>query len=871
MWPQKKGLGAQLTYGVDGNGVSVISDTTGPSQRVDEVVIKHPKLNLNQINRANTNHIRLVEPHPDSASEFQSSYSKEKYGDDTHLSPWQRKSNQQASCYLVPEETLLVNDISSGPLDSVSTYDPSYGKTVEFFYLRNKQVLRPEPKVVAYNSGATGNVLNVKFVTIKETVLDNDLEINVPQVSSRGGTILLGETIKQIVPLQIESSLFRVDDILVVRTNNSVYIINCIYSNNETNPIHLEVVHVLNTSVLKGYDFVDIQVFYELEKLIKILLVDIKGNATLVHLNEVYRIIMHPLKFDDSIYSSDPLELSNWRKSVWPKRHYIYIASRSSLLQVRLWPYQVTKVITADTWSKIRDIVVPDTPRKQKYLFILTSREIIWNRVDSNMEKLLSWKHFLDDSDPSFKMEVHAETTQNAFICLVYSQSTPLVISFTFGFVDGAPYCLSSPSLIHLQGSRIPIQCLSLVEINKEFFVRDRRQVIKRQTRTIQHKGKVYGVFDLRANLEMGLNILSDKPIKLPDKEKCLDFPRLLGTVESNTIRPYNGLYFSKLGRKQLLPFVQSIVSTKSKTSDGIQTIQNFAYKLGQGVDTMNEIINSSNKRKQPSYCSLLDISKEIPSTVGPISEFDGMFEQLIGFYNENDITVTSLLKHYLKSFQMGLNIKNNDISITQLFEVLSKEYFSKKPIKLQNRPLSLQQFCILLAASLLKARSPNLLSYWKHASEEEYDKACPTTRYIVDDWDSIPEDLPTQVDNFVSQEGEISSSVPSINISSKVSSDSQSKLKSNSKSKTKSKSKSKSKSKPSDMRRNVLMSQSQTSQSVFPSSQESSSQLSDDSQSSSQTSLPSSFSSTFKPSQKRSQPSQSSQRTKKKKKRGFG
>ena len=180
--------------------------------------------------------------------------------------------------------------------------------------------------------------------------------------------------------------------------------------------------------------------------------VDVKGNFGIWNINSKKEALTKLKKFDSNPKTSsdepdsslkvestihDVTELSNWKRIIWAHDYnHIFVVSRSSLTQFELTPeLSSQRLITSDTWSKIQDI--HKNPESMKYAFILTSKELIWFEVSNPLRRLMSWKHFLDDKDPSLRLQVSEYEDCSKFICIIYSQIRPIILVYNFGIKDG--------------------------------------------------------------------------------------------------------------------------------------------------------------------------------------------------------------------------------------------------------------------------------------------------------------------------------------------------------------------------------------------------------------------------------------------------
>lgn len=172
----------------------------------------------------------------------------------------------------------------------------------------------------------------------------------------------------------------------------------------------------------------------------------------------------------------EPHELSHWRRVCWARAGELLVALRSSVSHVQLAGStsstpSVTTIVLARMWSRIQDLhVVPGT----RHAFVLTTKEVMWCEIGAApLRRLVSWKHYLDDTDALVRMAVARDGP--GYVCAVHSCHMPLVLVYSFAEVDGRPcsardpYFVPAPALSHLALAPLPFsgprdRLLNLVE-----------------------------------------------------------------------------------------------------------------------------------------------------------------------------------------------------------------------------------------------------------------------------------------------------------------------------------------------------------------------------------------------------------------------
>ncbi|WEJ96410.1 hypothetical protein PSN45_003949 [Yamadazyma tenuis] len=792
MWPHKKGLGVQLTYGVKGPGIIEGISSTNSFGGL-EAKVSHPILDEPPLAQLSTKVITLVKKQTD-VSNF-------KYR--THDTNEKKSSKALAKevDLAISSRLLQAYQVPSEIINSSEAYDPTFGKTIEFFHIKSKVSHSWKPCVVAHASGSIGHVLNVSLV--ESSIVDNKNDNTVPRFRNTV-KLELDETIKQIESFRplVKKIPVTSDDHILVRTSSWIYVINVFYNADIPEPLVLSLVDRINVTALKGHTLADM--VWSPQSKLNFVVIDVKGNIFNMKLNGVkikpYEITLEDEAEEQQRIFDNTLQLSNWRKVLWPKKSVIFVSTRTSFLEIDLDTRSSQKLITAETWSRIRDI---DIPRGQaKYMFILTSREIIWLDISEEPKRLISWKHFLNEKDPSLRLTV--TPTGDKFHCLIFCQSSPLVLCCSFGVKNENPFCLSSPSLVYLQGKEVPLQHLSLIPLTKGFYRKGRSASTKKDGED------VFGLFELRSNLELNFNTLAPGNIKSSEKRnetKSIDFDVLLGQVETDSIRPYRGTYFDHLTKKDMLPFVEGLTQYKVPYDYAeVEAIQEYAFKLGEGTDRVidEEIQRKSGERViKPSYLSLLDLSNEIPKYIKRPEELDTMLEQLQEFYSSKSIALANTTNTYFDNSKLVSQPPSEKTALA-VYKHLKHKYYSRSEIKPQTRSSTVKRLANLMVLNSVKVKPRDLASHYAVLADEEYDLACSSTKAILNDWDTDYTDnntITTVIDQFSAQRGTPPEySAPSIVITSQDTSTQKNQ-----------------KSKKNNMRKKVLNSQFAQSQTQVP------------------------------------------------------
>ncbi|CAH2355290.1 RNA polymerase I-specific transcription initiation factor Rrn6p [[Candida] railenensis] len=721
MWPQKEGLGAQLSYGVKGNGIIRHNSTSSPPYQ-----ISFPRQNTSPTLYRAVNSEQTILPVQTSDFDLNSSIYKD-----------------LESIY-VPEEILKSYLVESKSLTSPLVYDPTKGDLFQFHDLRMKKGRKYE-KVLAYVSGETGTILNIANVKGKEKKLSNGNKIYLPQVSGTSFQVSLSEPIKQIQFSKLEETFDYIPSHLIIRTDSTVYILNCLRtptadSNQDAGGIELTIIDEIHNSKLYGQTFADIS--FNPWDYTQFAAVDVKGNFGIwnISTNTSY-VHKLTLVIKDSEIIPDLEELSNWKKISWAfNRKNILIATRSSLTQVNLGAdieSNSSKLITSNSWSKVLDF-----KQCSNFAFLLTSKELIWLQWNKGKpSRILSWKHFLDEKDPSFKLKVTRQNgKQQTFLLIVFSQIRSLLFVFTFGMKDGVGHSLHDPYYIRTTTGLQQVELNKLdptfyspfADENSDFMVEDYEE---------EKDGSDFGIFELRTNLNLTFDVLTSSPdVHVVHRRgsvttrASLSNPSNTSSVESSrssTSTVTTGRkVFKKLTKADTENIVKTLNNTQDISVDTVKQVQDYAFKLG---NTSSIVFP---------FTSLMDISSEIPQSIDDIAEFDLMVNQLSNYYEESEISIVNFInpmKMLFNTISKSSDSTKKTESVENLSSLIGKIY-RKGEIAQYNNDCSIRQTSILIGGSLLRARRPSAKENFDRALEEEQKETPSKLNDLLSGWESIAE-----------------------------------------------------------------------------------------------------------------------------------
>ncbi|KAG2735836.1 hypothetical protein G9P44_002050 [Scheffersomyces stipitis] len=779
MWPHKKGLGIRLSYGVDGNGQvrldashsksskdgdedesskspairsRVMATTSYARCQEDEVVLHEVSKSVFELARSSTSSFTLNSRMYDNL--------------EVAIKPIYKKNLHQSevSEAYVPDNILNSYLIESKTLTSTIAYDPNYENLFALFKVQMKgssQTFRS----IAYVSGESGNILNIGLVNSKGIEARNKfnkesfIKLLIPELS-RSFQISLSEPIKQI---EIAREVFDyTPSYIVVRTSSKVYVLFCRIPAIQTKSLvnlEVSVLGCIESKDLACNELAHVSVNpYDFSRFA---VIDIKGHFGLwtISFDSVKKFNMDSSQCSPSL--EDCTELSNWKRIQWIyDSNHLVVLTRASVTQFTVSPkLQSRRLITSNTWSRIQDFATLGESS-----FLLTSKELIWFKSESTMTRLMSWKHFLDDSDPSLRFQVTETKQERRYCCLIYSQVYSLIFVYNFAYRDGKPFSLHDPYYLRREGSKADLRQVALMDISREFYYSNQEKddfVDESDSECIISRN--YGLFELTTDLSLTFRCFSELP-----NYTLSSIDADLSALEEDNRKEKNHpthLHFRSLSKKNVTKLLDFLVEPEEIFYDQslqIQSIQEYAYSLGEGARKFDE--------RSARYFSLLDISSTVPKFIEDVAEFDLMIEQLSSFYEQKGITMSSLVNRFLQTSSILDSVEVQESERTHandIFELLYKAYYpGSHSLRKYNSINGLIKLAILLTASLIKTKPREISNQLRSEYEFVIKKASPKVSNLLGEW-NLDATNSSETMNFDSQvtQADIMSSLPSIRI----------------------------------------------------------------------------------------------------------
>lgn len=707
MWPSKHGLGAQIGYGVKGSAIIDSSD----QRRLPQIVFASLDDDYEDQNVGLLSQNDTIPSLKTVKLSFQTVVEPQTSNFDLNSSIYNDLQSDFADKVFIPQDILKSYLIELGSLTSTIAYDPTVGSRFCIISLPSRH---SSLEVVVYTSSELGTVLNLATMKMSCDTSDDTFRLTNP-VFGTPFQLTFPEAINQI-------SSSATSHKLIIRTVSKVYVVQPRISTLHLSGLHLDLLGQIESTSLKKESFADACFNPCDEK--QVGLIDIKGNFGVWNFG--ISSTSTPKRVDIAASDSsinNPQELSHWKKICFFSPRVLHAFSRSSMTQCSLGPPSRSfRLVTANTWSSILDF--QRNSEVLKFSFMLTSKELIWFENTDKLKRLLSIKHFLDDKDPSWKLNV-CSVDSLTFVCVAFSQKAPLYFFYTLGLRDGVPHSLKKPYYIrslssYHQAPKDNVLQLHLFPVSGS-------------------KSKIFGLFELRTDFSLSFRFLSTtKSLTLQESRIDTIWSRSGTPVEtgSSACKQLPMTQWKRLMEKiskKLLP---------NDTSDST-IIQKFALQIGEWSLTFKE---DKIRHENPSCVSLLDLTKNTPTNVQDIGEFDSMIDQSSDYFNNHNIEV----------------LRDSDDSLQQQFKLLEGYYGCLQLTKV-NTAESIRRAALELGCSKHKLKHGSTNQVYEEKLKELLHDVDQETQKILGDWgeDIVDADITTQADPNIPE------SFPTINVNS--------------------------------------------------------------------------------------------------------
>jgi RNA polymerase I-specific transcription initiation factor RRN6 len=387
------------------------------------------------------------------------------------------------------EASLKVDD--GNPTDY---FDPCVGKLSNLFEIRSKAFL-------VVSTGDKSNVLQCgmldpmwkgwKLSKVYPTDLNDEVQAKkidalLQKVQNlRAPKFILirkltfNASIQQIETYQLDSSgNFRV---ILVRTTDSVHVLRCTYSNSRSELFLSKLFNFQKGELWADLAHCSMRIG---QNWLKLVIVDCVGKFTIFRSN-IDNMKVSSFQEIRLKYKSfhDPVDLSNFKKSLWINDTRLILYSRLQLHEYRLsdddaldpkvsdrqeMVFQENNQrffcrICAGIWTRILDIVPSET--QTSVIYMLTTKEIIMVDVKEGFKRRFAWKHFLNDRDISLHLTITKNPrAEHKDFCIIASKQVNFNVVLEF---DAVLFKLIVPPYIMHTAAASPNKSLSLRRLNK--------------------------------------------------------------------------------------------------------------------------------------------------------------------------------------------------------------------------------------------------------------------------------------------------------------------------------------------------------------------------------------------------------------------
>lgn len=442
-------------------------------------------------------------------------------------------------------------------------------------------------------------------------------------------------------------------------------------------------------------------------------IIDISGRITFYHL-DMRTLVHHVELYSFQLGESRRHDFSNFRRICWPAGHeHVLVFSRRSIDRVCRSQSEHDELVSLHASSRVRDVRLID-----KEVFLLTSQEIVWLRVtpDLRLERLLSWKHYFDEDDTTFRLSVTA--FKEDFLCAVYSKHSPIIVIFHFGNADGMPSLKLSPQIInsrHCHIRQLLILSSTLGPSVADFMfnlviIEETYRITATSFSFLPHKA-----FKAHSKSAEDLQVEATKQKAVKYRYQYMS-------------RNERMLVYRAYGSDDLPELNTTEADNEAEAGDfasqDVDSIQKFAFKLGADLDALFSKPVLSSLTKLPTYQTLATIGEHIPRDIENTSEFDSMISQLTEFYTSQNLTLarypTSLLSKLLPGFS---NVQ--DTSATTIEDGIPADSLRA-------------QAALVLFATLLRVARDDLQEQYSRIAAAELSKCSEDVKELLGDWEDV-------------------------------------------------------------------------------------------------------------------------------------
>lgn len=527
--------------------------------------------------------------------------------------------------------------------EKLHMFDPIINELFAIGSIHTTAALRnsnDQQHIIAYSSGETNSILKVLIMPEDKLHMKDDAQwlrrhIKNNEDDNETGiqAINLQSQIKSIKIPDISALLGRSSDTLGVLTENALHFIKIESIDLQTNQLIYSAYGPLQFVTFGDFPFADFA--FNPWDLHQFAVVDIRGNwgiARLPKSNKAGNKIRLLPNLKGSIF--DPEELSNWKRIEWSSSYSrLLIMDSSKLVELDFENDWQLEVVQAKTWSSLRDYRRID----DDFGVLLTSKEIMivgTKKSSEQIVRLVSWKHCLDPSDQTLRLSTQKIPIDSKILILscVFSRGHNKI--YMHGFVyDEKRSLLQSmkgPVLHRLRtvdGGVYSVHILPSVNDNSWLRMESETQDMWLNLFVKENKsGKLLHFF--LTNTET-LIVENSPPAVTAIQASGWNIFQHLGN--DDTIKSF-------IEHFKISPHIVNHRDSEVQDSD---VFQSFGYKLSEII---NDVVGSWDpnekmlKHRQP----LLEDLMAVPTNYESIEELGSLLEQLSEYYNDAGVIFTN-------------------------------------------------------------------------------------------------------------------------------------------------------------------------------------------------------------------------------------
>lgn len=731
MWPHKKGLGIRLSYGVPGNANIGIKESSNDNDHSDRDEESNVQLKPLYEFAKQQDHTKELSPIEDSLFELVPSLTSN-FTNNSNIYhrlkqpriPSGEKKNVDKNGY-IPLDLVRSFLIESNTLTSNIAYDPNYGNLFVLFDLLVRKKTKPTVKAMVFVSGESLTVLNICVYCRKEVASLNTSE---RILLSKRRQISFSEPIRQI---EAVTPITETATLMLIRTSSRVYILGCSKSSERIDlesplDVQLHIIGEVNSHDLESYQFADSR--FNTYSARQFAIIDIKGNFGIWDITKTLSGIKRKsIKgYEKVLGVPDVSEISNWKRISWiHDSDHLLVLTRSKVTEYTIAP-EINKhvIVTSNSWSRIRDFTLLETSA-----FLLTSKELIWFDIKQGFTRRLSWKHFLNDKDPSLKFSI-SNLEDGTIICLIFSQISPMILIYTFGIKNGSPCSLLDPYFITKGSPHSDLRQVVLMPLDKN-----------------RSRG-CYNLIELSTSMAVHMRCLSIGSSSLYK----IDLHEM--DVENQVVE--NIVVHSKdLSKKHIQRIVKQITKdTVLKEEQTADDILNYANRLQASLESLNEDIKDKN-----AHFSVYEFCNDVPLSLHDLLELDDMIAQFEESLPEDDIKMVSLINNsFIKKSAFATGSSASKTYINDIAELIEDTYYREQRLGKINSIHSKTAMSTLLGLSLIKFQLQESPINLEQGYQESLEKAPKFVQSMLREWDSPDEKVVESASQYT-----IHDTVPSI------------------------------------------------------------------------------------------------------------